>query len=147
MSRNAPNAPKESGRENFNLKVWFYDNYVDEETGEVLQKEFVYVGKQKRTELFKRGIRIENELDCLLYILHKIQLKCEKVVCWDNNKPIGSPMREVFRIEKGVPKKEIRMSSSIGSATINIYHLDRYETHIKKFIPDYKIIPHQKQTA
>lgn len=143
MSRSAPNAPKESGRMNFNLKVWFYDNHVDEDTGEVLQKEFVYVGKLQRVKLFARGIRIENELDCLLYILHKIQLKCEKVVCWDNNKTAYMD-REVFRIEKGVVKKEIRMNSSVGSSNIKIYRLNEYETHIKEFIPDYKIIAHDK---
>lgn len=147
MKPNGPFKPKESGRANFNMKVWFYDSLTDEDTGEILQKEYVYVGKDYRKKLFGRNIRIENELDVLLYILHGIQGKCEKVICWDNNKPKFSPDREVFRIEKGIVKKEIRMNTSVGFSHIKIYRLDQYESFIKKFIPDYKLIAHEKQAA
>lgn len=126
MNGTAQKPPKESARENFNMKAWYYDFIVDEDTGEVKQKEFVYVGKLRRKKLFGRNIRIENELDCLLYELFFIQKKCEKVICYDNNKAKGT---EVFRLEKGVLKNN---------------KLKEYELQIRKFIPHYKFIPHDK---
>lgn len=124
-------APQESPSANFNLKVWFYDFTVDEDTGEVMQKEFVYKGERMRKQLFGRNIRIQNELDALLYKLHSIQQKCERVICFDNNKPKYSDERIVFELVKGR-----RLEKN--------YRLNKYPLEIKKFIPQYALIPHEK---
>ena len=129
MNPNHPEPTKESSREGFNLKAWFYDFTVDESTGEVLQKEFVYVGKLRRKKLLQRNIRLENELDALLYELFFIQSKCEKVICYDNNKAKG--VNEVFRLEKGILKNS---------------RLKNYELQIRKFLPHYKFTPHEIQS-
>ena len=124
--------PKQSGKRNFNLKVWFYDNHVDMDTGEVTQREFVYVGARIKRELALANIKVKNELDALLFKLHKIQLKCMRVVCFDNNYPKYSPESIVFKIEKGV-------------VISNFYRLNQYECSVKNYIPDYKLVPHEQK--
>lgn len=122
-------APQEPLQANFNLKVWFYDFTVCESTGEVLQKEFVYVGERIRKQLYGRNIRIGSELDALLFKLHSIQQKCERVICFDNSKPKYSNERIVFEIERGIVKQ-------------SNYRLKLYPLQIKNFIPNYQLLPH-----
>lgn len=123
---------KLSGKSNFNMKVYFYEPYVDEDTGEVKQGEFVYVGKLRKQHLaLHRNLKFENELDALLYELHAIQRNCFRVYIWDNNQPYGQ--NEVLHLERG------RIKDNNGKPRTR---LREYEITVRNLIPNYQFIPH-----
>ena len=93
----------------FTMKCFFYDSNVDTETGEMKQKQWLYRGWYYKRQRAQIGQIYRTELDCLLAIFNEIQMKCERVLIYDNRKAgfdiDEAPLSEIFHVSRGIVKR------------------------------------------